>query len=102
MDRKFGANNFYTNSPNYNEYEETQTSLVGVSTSVIKNNWTLKPRLYWKRGQDMFLLKREDPSFSRNFNITNKVAAEVNSSFKNNFGVTGIGMDLLRNNLIKQ
>ena len=42
----------------------------------------------------MFLLKREDPSFSRNFNITNKVAAEVNSSFKNNLGVTGIGMDL--------
>jgi len=30
IDRKFGANNFYTNSPNYNEYEETQTSLVGV------------------------------------------------------------------------
>ena len=29
IDRKFGANNFYTNSPNYNEYEETQTSLVG-------------------------------------------------------------------------
>ena len=94
IDRKFGANNFYTNSPNYNEYEETQTSLVGISTSVIKNNWTLKPRLYWKRGQDMFLLKREEPSFSRNFNITNKIAAEVNSSFKNNFGVTGIGMDL--------
>ena len=61
---------------------------------MIKNKWTLKPRLYWKRGQDMFLLKREDPSFSRNFNITNKVAAEVNSSFKNNLGVTGIGMDL--------
>ena len=93
-DRKFGANNFYTNSLDYNEYEETQTSLVGVSTSMIKNKWTLKPRLYWKRGQDMFLLKREDPSFSRNFNITNKVAAEVNSSFKNNLGVTGIGMDL--------
>ncbi len=93
-DRKFGANNFYTNSPDYNEYEETQTSLVGVSTSMIKNKWTLKPRVYWKRGQDMFLLKREDPSFSRNFNITNKVAAEVNSSFTNNLGVTGIGMDL--------
>ncbi len=94
IDRKFGANNFYTNNPDYDEYEETQTSLVGVSTSILKNNWTFKPKLYWKRGQDMFLLKREDPSFSRNFNITNKVAAEVNSSFKNNLGVTGIGVDI--------
>lgn len=94
LDRKFGASNFYTNNPDYNEYEETQTSLVGVSTLFNKDNWTFKPKLYWKRGQDMFVLKREDPSFSRNFNITNKIAAEVNSSFKNKLGVTGIGVDV--------
>ena len=69
IDRKFGASNFYTNNPVYNEYEETQTSLVGISTTIHKNNWTFKPKLYWKRGQDMFVLKREDPSFSRNFNF---------------------------------
>ncbi len=94
LDRKFGASNFYTNNPDYNEYEETQTSLVGVSTLFNKDNWTFKPKLYWKRGQDMFLLKREDPSFSRNFNITNKIAAEVNSSFINKLGTTGIGVDI--------
>ena len=94
IDRKFGASNFYTNNPVYNEYEETQTSLVGISTSVNKNNWTFKPKLYWKRGQDMFVLKREDPSFSRNFNITNKITAEVNSSFKSSLGITGVGLDV--------
>ena len=94
IDRKFGASNFYTNNPIYNEYEETQTSLVGISTSINKNNWTFKPKLYWKRGQDMFVLKRDDPSFSRNFNITNKITAEVNSSFKSSLGITGIGLDL--------
>lgn len=94
VDRKFGANNFYTNNPDFNEYEETQTSLVGVSTSISKNNWTFKPKVYWKRGQDMFLLKREDPSFSRNFNITNKVAVEMNSSYKSQLGITGIGVDV--------
>ena len=94
IDRKFGASNFYTNNPVYNEYEETQTSLVGISTSINKNNWTFKPKLYWKRGQDMFVLKRDDPSFSRNFNITNKITAEVNSSFKSSMGITGIGLDL--------
>ena len=94
IDRKFGASNFYTNNPAYNEYEETQTSLVGVSTSFLKNQWTFKPKVYWKRGQDMFVLKREDPNFSRNFNISNKIAAEVNSSYKSSLGITGIGMDI--------
>lgn len=94
IDRKFGASNFYTNNPAYNEYEETQSSLLGVSTSFNKNKWTFKPKLYWKRGQDMFVLKREDPSFSRNFNISNKIAAEVNSSYKSSLGITGIGLDV--------
>ena len=93
-ERKFGANNFYTNSPNFNEYEETQTSLVGVSTKFIKNNFVIKPKLYWKRNQDMFLLKREDPSFSRNFNISNKLGAEVNTAYTSKMGVTGFGVDV--------
>ncbi|MCF6279516.1 MAG: TonB-dependent receptor [Flavobacteriaceae bacterium] len=95
-ERKFGANNFYTNSPSFNEYEETQTSLVGVSTKFVKNNFTIKPKVYWKRNQDMFLLRREDPSFSRNFNISNKIGAEVNTSYKSKLGTTGIGVDFAK------
>jgi len=95
-ERKFGANNFYTNSPNFNEYEETQTSLVGVSTKFTANALILKPKIYWKRNQDMFLLKREDPSFSRNFNISNKVGAEVNASYTSNIGITGFGIDVAK------
>jgi len=94
--RKFGANNFYTNSPSFNEYEETQTSLVGVSTQFSKKNLVLKPKLYWKRNQDMFLLKRKDPSFSRNFNISNKVGAEINTSYSSKIGVTGFGIDIAK------
>ena len=106
-ERKFGANNFYTNSPNFNEYEETQTSLVGVSTKFRTNTLVLKPKLYWKRNQDLFLLKREDPSFSRNFNISNKVGAEMNASYTSNMGITGFGIDiasitLVSNNLGNQ
>ncbi len=93
-ERKFGANNFYTNSASFNEYEETQTSLVGVSTKFTTNALVIKPKLYWKRNQDMFLLRREDPSFSRNFNISNKVGAEVNASYISNIGITGFGIDL--------
>lgn len=95
-ERKFGANNFYTNSPNFNEYEETQTSLVGFSTKFNTKSLVLKPKIYWKRNQDMFLLKREDPDFSRNFNISNKIGLEVNSSYKSKMGVTGFGIDMAR------
>ncbi len=107
-DRKFGAQYFYTSpSSNFTEYEETQTSLVGISTKFIKNNFIVKPKMYWKRNQDMFLLRRDNPSFSRNFNISNKVGAEVNTSYNSKIGITGFGVDfskitLASNNLGNQ
>ncbi len=93
-ERKFGANNFYTNTPAFNEYEETQTSLVGISTKIKKNNLTLKPKIFWRRNQDMFLLKREDPSFSRNFNISNKIGMLLNTSYTSKIGITGVGFEV--------
>jgi len=97
--RKFGANNFYTNSPNYNEYEETQTSLIAVSTKRKKENWTIKSNLFWKRNQDMFLLKRENPDFSRNFNISNKIGGAINTSYLSKYGITGIGVEMAKTTL---
>jgi len=93
-ERKFGANNFYTNNPSFNEYEETQASLVGVSSKIYKKNWTIKPKLFWKRNQDMFLLKREDPNFSRNFNISNKTGISINTSYQSNCGISGFGVEV--------
>lgn len=96
-DRKFGAQYFYTSpASNFTEYEETQASLVGVSTKYILNNLQIKPKVYWKRGQDMFLLKRDDPTFSRNHNISNKIGIEVNNSYKSPIGTTGFGVDLAK------
>ncbi|MCF6349999.1 MAG: TonB-dependent receptor [Flavobacteriaceae bacterium] len=95
-DRKFGANNFYTNNVAFNEYEETQTSLVGVSTKYNFNKFQIKPKIYWRRNQDMFLLKRKNPEFSRNFNISNKIGAEINTSYKSKIGTTGLGLDVAK------
>jgi len=44
----------------------------------------------------MFLLKRDDPSFFRNHNISNKVGAELNSSYTSKIGVTGFGVDFAK------
>ena len=56
QERKFGANGFYASPTAINQYEETQASLIGVTTEIKKENLTLKPKLYWKRNQDMYVL----------------------------------------------
>jgi vitamin B12 transporter len=95
MERKFGAQNFYTPpSRGFSEYEETQNSLIAFTTSIKKNGLKISPRLYWRRNQDVFLLERDDPSFFRNFHINNKIGAEVNSAYISKLGITGFGVDI--------
>lgn len=96
FDKKFGAENFYTTNPTFNEYEETQNSLIGVSTTFNSDNLKISPRVYWRRGQDMFLLRRDDPAFYRNFHITNKLGIETNVSYTSKLGISGFGIDLSR------
>lgn len=93
-DRKFGANGFYASPLAVNQYEETQSSLVGVSTNIKLNKLTIRPRLYWKRNQDMYLFVRDVPSIYRNLHQSNKVGAEVNMSLLSDWGVTGFGVDV--------
>lgn len=94
FDRKFGAQNFYTTNPTFFEYEETQNSLLAFTTKFQSSKLKIQPRIYWKRNQDMFLLRRDEPSFFRNFHITHKVGAEANASYTSKAGVTGFGVDL--------
>ena len=96
FDKKFGAENFYTTNVTFNEYEETQNSLLGVSTTFKSNKFKVTPRIYWRRGQDMFLLRRDDPGFYRNFHITNKIGVETNASYTSDIGITGFGVDFSR------
>jgi len=92
-ERKFGANGFYASPSAINQYEETQSSLVGLSSIYKTKNLTLKPRLYWKRNQDMYVFVRNNPAIYRNLHQTNKVGAEVNASLISNAGITGFGVD---------
>jgi len=96
MERKFGANGFYASPEAKDQYEETQSSLIGVSTGFEKNNFKIKPRIYWKRGQDMYEYIRDKPEIYRNLHITNKVGAELNTSLDSDLGITGFGVDLAK------
>lgn len=95
-ERKFGANGFYASPSATNQYEETQTSLVGFSTEIKRDKFTLKPRLYWRRNQDEYVFVRQDPSIYRNLHQTNKVGAEFNAEYQSNLGITGFGVDLAK------
>jgi vitamin B12 transporter len=92
-ERKFGANGFYGIPTATQQYEETQASLVGFSTVIKNNNFTWKPRVYWRRNEDEYLFIRNNPSAYRNLHITNKVAAELNASYSSSIGTTGFGVE---------
>lgn len=95
-ERKFGANGFYASPAATNQYEETQTSLVGVSTEIKKDKLTLKPSIYWRRNQDEYIYVRQDPSIYRNLHQTNKVGGEINAEYSSKLGVTGFGIDMAK------
>jgi vitamin B12 transporter len=92
-ERKFGANQFYAVQSGYDQYEETQSSLVGASTNFKTKSFKITPRIYWKRTQDMYLYIRERPSVYRNLHLSNKVGLQVNASYTSNAGITGFGID---------
>ncbi|HEY9221487.1 MAG TPA: TonB-dependent receptor [Lutibacter sp.] len=92
--RKFGANGFYTSPAYKDQYEEMQTSLVALSSNYSHNNVIIKPRIYWRRNQDLYLFIRENPSYYRNLHISNKIGAETNVVFNSSLGKTGVGLDI--------
>ena len=93
-ENKFGANGFYASPSATEQYEETQASLIGLSTSIKSQKFIISPKLYWRRGQDEYIYIRDNPSVYRNLHKTNKVSAELSGSYFSNSGVTGFGIDL--------
>jgi vitamin B12 transporter len=93
-ENKFGANGFYASPSATEQYEETQVSLLGVTTTISSEKLSITPRLYWRRGQDEYIYIRDNPSVYRNLHKTNKVSAELSGSYFSKSGITGFGVDL--------
>jgi len=96
FDKQFGANGFYASATATEQYEETQSSLLGASTTFRTEKFKITPRVYWKRGQDEYVYIRDNPSVYRNLHITNKVGVETNASYTSELGITGFGVDVSR------
>lgn len=94
--RKFGANGFYANPSATEQYEETQASLLAFYATFNKKKWIIKPKAYWRRGQDMYEYIRGKPEIYRNLHITNKIGFAFDTSYSSSVGETGLGLDLSR------
>lgn len=93
QEKKFGANGFYSSPKATEQYEETQASIVSLGYEQKFNNFNLNSNVYWRRGQDLYLFKREKPEVYRNMHIGNNVGAEVNGSYSSTLGTTGLGAE---------
>ncbi len=96
MERKFGANGFYASPQFKDQYEETQSSLIGITSSYQFKDLKIIPRIYWKRGQDMYEFVRGKPEIYRNLHITNKVGGSADMSYRSDWGETGFGVELAK------
>ena len=99
-ERNFGANGFYATPSAKDQYEETQGSLVSFTTKIVKNNFVLKPKIFWRRHQDEYIFIRNNPSVYRNLHISNKVGASIDFSYFSRVGTTGLGIDVTNTNIV--
>ena len=105
-EKKFGANGFYASPSAIDQYEETQASFVGISTVFGSEKLLIRPKLYWRRGQDEYIYIRNNPSVYRNLHITNKIYLDFSfsklfDSSRLNFGIDLSSSSISSNNLGK-
>jgi vitamin B12 transporter len=99
-EKKFGANGFYASPTAINQYEETQASVVSLQYQQRFNKLSVNSSVYWRRGQDMYLFIRQNPSYYRNMHIGNNVGGTVNASYESSIGTTNIGVDYRKEYLV--
>ena len=105
-EKKFGANGFYASPSAVDQYEETQASFVGISTVFGSEKLLIRPKLYWRRGEDEYIYIRNNPSVYRNLHITNKIYLDLSfskifDSSRLNFGIDLSSSSISSNNLGK-
>ena len=102
VQRKFGANGFYSSPAFVDQYEEVATSFAAASYRLTGSNYIVTPRVYWRRNHDDYVFLRQDPAYFNNIHTTNIIGGEVNSviSLKEDKGVIGIGGEVRNEDIV--
>lgn len=97
VEKKFGANGFYsTRYPNQFEHTKTFAAIVDgktASTSPVSFN------AFYRRNNDYYILKRDDPKFYENTHTTDSFGGEAQASFQSDIGLTAAGMDAAKDEI---
>lgn len=90
VDKKFGANSFY--SDRYpDQWEHTTTKILNASAQFGKDSFTISPKFYWRNNDDDYRLNNTRPDWYRNIHETNSYGAEIQSSIITRYGTTSFG-----------
>jgi vitamin B12 transporter len=94
-DRKFGANGFYSGPAFPDQYEEITTSIAAVTFSprLPSSSIEMTSRIYWRRNDDEYILRRDDPGFYKNNHLNNSIGADVNMTVYSRAGISGAGIE---------
>ncbi len=79
--RQFGANGFYGSPLAAEQYEATETNMASCRLPVSLKKWTIAPRVYWRRGFDLFKYDRTTNLYN-NRHLTQVLGADIQSQYK--------------------
>ncbi|NJN34157.1 MAG: TonB-dependent receptor [Saprospiraceae bacterium] len=74
------------------EYEEIKTSFAAAKVELGNNDWTLTPRVYWRKNADDYFFVRNQAVF--NSTTSDVLGGELNFSTQSALGMTGLGVNI--------
>lgn len=92
VEKKFGANGFYSSPTAIHQYEEMQASLVSAEYQNRHNRFFYNLNAYWRHGEDMYQLNRNNPGQYRNLSLGNNAGAAFSAGMVNSLGLAQLGV----------
>jgi len=97
--KQFGANGFYSlRFPT--QFEKTNTLFVTAGADFTAGPVVLSPKVYWRRHNDDFVLRRENPAFYQNIHTTHVYGGTLQGSFENGLGTAAFGAEAGKEEII--
>jgi len=100
-DRNFGANGFYSGPAFTEQYEEVTTSVVSIAFEPVipSESIDITTRLYWRKNDDEYILRRNEPEYYRNLHLNNTIGADLNVAIFSEAGITGLGIEVTNSSI---
>jgi iron complex outermembrane receptor protein len=96
--KHFGAAGFY--SPRFPDQYEEADVWIGSLKVTTGTRVKITPAVYWRRRKDYFILVRDNPSFYRNFHLTDVYGSSLNISFGKKILSSSLGFDIRSENIL--